>query len=123
MHPPFRLLLSFRQRKLRSFHERFSDIQAPAMKPSDPKSNPNFARLAFLTRALAAGGASLAAGLRLDAADLQDPGVDYLKQIEENERQSRSKDAKATIGIGDKLKITKVETFLVKPRWLFLKIH
>src|SRR5215475_8837814 len=23
----------------------------------------------------------------------------------------------------DKLKITKVETFLVKPRWLFLKIH
>ena len=27
------------------------------------------------------------------------------------------------IGIGDKLKITKVETFFVKPRWLFLKIH
>ena len=27
------------------------------------------------------------------------------------------------IGLGDKLKITKVETFLVKPRWLFLKIH
>jgi galactonate dehydratase len=93
------------------------------MKPSDPKSNPNLARRAFLARALVAGSASLAGGLRLDAADLQDPGVDYLKQIEENERQSRSKDAKATIGIGDKLKITKVETFLVKPRWLFLKIH
>ena len=27
------------------------------------------------------------------------------------------------IGLGDKLKITKVETILVKPRWLFLKIH
>ena len=27
------------------------------------------------------------------------------------------------IGVGDKLKITKVETFMVKPRWLFLKIH
>jgi galactonate dehydratase len=26
-------------------------------------------------------------------------------------------------GIGDKLKITKVETIFVKPRWLFLKIH
>ncbi|MSU34298.1 MAG: galactonate dehydratase [Pedosphaera sp.] len=27
------------------------------------------------------------------------------------------------IGLGDKLKITKVETIFVKPRWLFLKIH
>ena len=52
-----------------------------------------------------------------------DAGEDYLKEIEENERKSRSKDAKPMIGIGDKLKITKVEPFLVKPRWLFLKIH
>ncbi|MEK7675692.1 MAG: galactonate dehydratase [Verrucomicrobiota bacterium] len=27
------------------------------------------------------------------------------------------------VGIGDKLKITKVETQLIKPRWLFLKVH
>ena len=93
------------------------------MKPSDSK---HFARRAFLARTLAAvGSASMAAGLRSNAADapLADPGVDYLKEIEENERKARSKDGKATIGIGDKLKITKVETFLVKPRWLFLKIH
>jgi galactonate dehydratase len=93
------------------------------MKPSDSK---HFARRAFLARTLAAvGSASMAAGLRSNAADapLADPGVDYLKEIEENERKARSKDGKATIGIGDKLRITKVETFLVKPRWLFLKIH
>jgi len=29
----------------------------------------------------------------------------------------------APIAERDKLRITKVETFLVKPRWLFLKIH
>ncbi|MBI4327868.1 MAG: galactonate dehydratase [Chloroflexi bacterium] len=27
------------------------------------------------------------------------------------------------VGVGDKLKITKVETQLIKPRWLFLKVH
>src|SRR5215472_10603337 len=27
------------------------------------------------------------------------------------------------IGRKDQLKITKLETFLVKPRWLFLKVH
>jgi len=31
--------------------------------------------------------------------------------------------AKAAVGPKDKIKITKVETFLVRPRWLFLKIH
>ena len=31
--------------------------------------------------------------------------------------------ARAAIGPKDKLKITKLETFLVRPRWLFLKIH
>ena len=67
-------------------------------------------RRAFLGKAIAAAGASTAATLKLTAADPDDA---YLKEVEANERQSRSKDAKPMIGIGDKLKITKVETFLV----------
>jgi galactonate dehydratase len=64
------------------------------------------------------GGWSLAA-----AEPASDKGAAYLREVAENERVARSKDARATIGIGDKLKITKVETIFVKPRWLFLKIH
>src|SRR6266516_4281364 len=79
------------------------------------------ARRSFLSKAIA--GATAAGAFRLRGAEPADAGADYLKELEENERKNRSKDAKATIGIGDKLKITKVETFLVKPRWLFLKIH
>ena len=64
------------------------------------------------------GGWSLAA-----AEPATDKGAAYLREVAENERLARGKDARATIGIGDKLKITKVETIFVKPRWLFLKIH
>src|SRR4030095_12240775 len=83
-------------------------------------------RRSFLTKALGAAGASTVGALHLAAADAPTKsatGDDYLKEVEENERRARSKDAKPMIGVGDKLKITKVETFLVKPRWLFLKIH
>src|SRR5437879_12533067 len=82
-------------------------------------------RRSFLTKAIGAAGAAGAA-LRLAAADPpppRDSGADYLKELEENERKIRGKDAKPMIGLGDKLKITKVETIFVKPRWLFLKIH
>src|SRR6266581_1063404 len=82
-------------------------------------------RRSFLTKAIGVAGAS-AAVLRLAAADPpppRDSGADYLKELEENERKVRSNDAKPMIGIGDKLKITKVETQLIKPRWLFLKVH
>src|SRR4029078_5592362 len=71
-------------------------------------------RRSFFTKTLGIAGASAAGALGLRAAD---PGDDYLKEVEENERKARSKDSKATIGIGDKLKITKVETIFVKPRW------
>ena len=105
------------------------------MKPPSPHfpANANSCpldRRAFLGKAVAVAaagaGAATAASLRLGAAET--PGrlgiaEDYLKEIEENERKLRGKDAKPMIGIGDKLKITRVETFLVKPRWLFLKIH
>src|SRR5437762_1964419 len=96
---------------------------APAgMKPNNPFLNRSLARRAFLTKAMGAAGS--AATLRLNAAEPPtDSGADYLKELEENERKIRSKDAKPMIGLGDKLKITKVETIFVKPRWLFLKIH
>src|SRR5262245_58023159 len=83
-------------------------------------------RRSFLGKAIAVAGASTAAALKVGAAEppaKSNTGEDYLKDLEENERRIRSKDAHPTIGVGDKLKITKVETFLVKPRWLFLKIH
>jgi len=84
------------------------------------------ARRAFL-KTVGVAGASAASYLGLAAG--QTPpvagakGAQYLREVEENERLARSKDARPMIGIGDKLKIIKVETFLVKPRWLFLKIH
>lgn len=77
-------------------------------------------RRAFLAQA-----AGAAAAWRLAAADRpsRDAGADFLKESEDRERQLRNQDAVATVGVGDKLKITKVETIFVKPRWLFLKIH
>src|SRR5437588_5364580 len=92
------------------------------MNANNPFLNRSIARRAFLAKAMGAAGS--AAALHLKAAEPPtDSGADYLKELEENERKSRSKDARTTIGIGDKLKITKVETFMVKPRWLFLKVH
>jgi galactonate dehydratase len=93
------------------------------MKPIRSFSTRPLDRRSFLTKAI--GAATFAASSSgLSAADAPDDrGARYLKEVEENERLSRSKDAKPMIGIGDKLKVTKLETFLVKPRWLFLKIH
>jgi len=36
---------------------------------------------------------------------------------------AQNADKATPIAPKDKLKITKLETFLVKPRWLFLKVH
>ena len=44
-----------------------------------------------------------------------------LYQVEEARAQEIKRNA--PISPKDKIKITKLETFLVKPRWLFLKIH
>jgi galactonate dehydratase len=46
-----------------------------------------------------------------------------LAALAEAEAIAREKDADAPIPRKDAMKITKLETFLVKPRWLFLKIH
>ena len=81
-------------------------------------------RRSFLTKAIGAAGVSAAGYLNLPAAEPPpDKGADFLKEAAESERVARSKDAQPMIGVGDKLKITKVETIFVKPRWLFLKIH
>ena len=39
-----------------------------------------------------------------------------------SERETAAKNS-SPVSPKDNLKITKLETFLVKPRWLFLKIH
>ena len=84
-------------------------------------------RRAFLTRAIGAAGLSAAAPLNLMAAEAppknDDKGASFLREAQERERTVRNQDAKPLVGVGDKLKVTKLETFLVKPRWLFLKIH
>jgi galactonate dehydratase len=85
------------------------------------KANSNFDRRSFLTRAFGVAGAAATAPLALTAAE--DRGARFLREAAENERLARSKDGKPVIATGDKLKVTKLETFLVKPRWLFLKIH
>ena len=96
------------------------------MKSTSPSFHAPLDRRSFLTKAIGAAGVSAAGAWRLTAAEpppQRDPGAAYLKEVEENERLARSKDARPMIGVGDKLKITKVETIFVKPRWLFLKIH
>src|SRR5580765_2568609 len=106
----FRLPVSRGLRTIPPFRES-AIIDLSAMKANNPFLNRSLARRAFLAKAMGAAGS--AAALHLKAAEPPtDSGADYLKELEENERKSRSKDAKATIGIGDKLKITKVETFM-----------
>ncbi len=48
-------------------------------------------------------------------------GLGALEAVESQAEQQASKEA--PVSPKDNLKITKLETFLVKPRWLFLKIH
>ena len=80
-------------------------------------------RRSFLTKTIGAAGVSATGCLKLAAADPpSDKGADFLREVAENERVARSKDAKPTIGLGDKLK-HQSRNHLVKPRWLFLKIH
>src|SRR5215813_5340297 len=43
--------------------------------------------------------------------------------LAEAEAATRDKEGDAPVPRKDAMKITKLETFLVKPRWLFLKVH
>ncbi len=84
-------------------------------------------RRAFLARTLGFAGASAAGYLQLCAAESApiagSGGQAGLKGVAAPNYLPQSKDAQPAIGAGDKLKITKVQTQLIKPRWLFLKIH
>jgi galactonate dehydratase len=94
----------------------------PAATPTDPTPAPApTSRRTFLAGTVGLAGAAAAVGLsRLSdgpaaAQDKPAKKADYApaKQVS----------GKARVGLGDKVKITKVETFPVKPRWLFLKVH
>ena len=70
-------------------------------------------RRSFLYSMLgAAGGSATMYSLLSDASG----------QPNEDLEQGRKR-AEALVGSGEKLTITKLETFVVKPRWLFLKVH
>ena len=96
------------------------------MKQNRAGLNKTLNRRSFLATTIGIAGASSVTYAHLTAAEATkagDKGAQFLKEVEANERLARSKDIEPMIGMGDRLKITKVETFLVKPRWLFLKIH
>ena len=82
------------------------------MKPTKPSS---LRRRSFLQHFVVGGVAAAAAGRALGAeppAAVADPYTNSVPRIQGRPPRFKSK-----------LRITKLETFLVKPRWLFLKIH
>ena len=88
-------------------------------------SHPPLDRRAFLAKALGAAGLSASPCALLAADATAKPGAD----ADDSSKKAGStpvtggQRAQPMVGIGDKLKITKVETQLIKPRWLFLKVH
>lgn len=50
-------------------------------------------------------------------------GIGSLLALDAAMAQNQTQQKNAPIQAKDKLKITRLETFLVKPRWMFLKIH
>jgi galactonate dehydratase len=97
------------------------------MKSSRPFSNVSLDRRSFLSKTIGVAGLSATAPFNLLAAEAvlkrDDGGAGFLSETQERERAIRSQDAKPMVGVGDKLKVTKLETIFVKPRWLFLKVH
>jgi len=97
------------------------------MKRTNASPNPALDRRAFLGRTLGLAGAAAAGSLTLRAAEsaarAEERGSDTPKKVAAADSRPKSKDAQPMVGAGDKLKITKIETQLIKPRWLFLKIY
>src|SRR4029079_2912048 len=60
------------------------------------------------------------AGLSLQNGAAQQP---YQSQPDPGEASKGRERAAQLTGAGDKMKITRLETIMVKPRWLFLKVH
>ncbi len=86
------------------------------MPPIRPASTRRLDRRAFLASAIGVAGASAGALLTAAGEDRAD------SSNEPSATAPRTKAATPAIGVGDKLKITKVETQLIRPRWLFLRI-
>jgi galactonate dehydratase len=82
-----------------------------------PNSGRRVPRRAFLTSAMGVAGASAAALAKLSGAE------PYGTVVDQVDRSAQRKQPVPAVGVGDKLKITKVETQLIKPRWLFLRVH
>jgi galactonate dehydratase len=93
-----------------------------AMKRTKPPLSLALDRRAFLVRTLGLAGASATSCLALNAAETART-ADSSSPDAPSQGSLQSKPAGPAIDAGDKLKITKVETQLIKPRWLFLKIH
>src|SRR5438093_3026543 len=78
-------------------------------------------RRSFLVRTLGMAGASAAGSLALRAAE---PAANSAERAPyEAPKPAPNRKATPIIDGRDDLRITKVETRLIKPRWLFLKIH
>jgi galactonate dehydratase len=74
----------------------------------------------FFLQSLLGASAGAVAGVSLQNSAAQQP---YQSQPDPGEaRKGRERAAQLT-GAGDKMKITRLETIMVKPRWLFLKVH
>jgi galactonate dehydratase len=84
-----------------------------------PTPSANRSRRLFLQSLLGAS-AGAVAGFALQNTSAQQP---YTSRPDPGEaRKGRERAAQLT-GAGDKMKITRLETIMVKPRWLFLKVH
>ena len=73
-------------------------------------------RRSFFMTLLGAAGGSAALYSLLPGQQPGQPESRYLEKQLEGRREPM-------LGTGDKLRITRLETFLVQPRWLFLKVH
>jgi galactonate dehydratase len=83
------------------------------LRPSLPR------RRSFLLSLLGGAGGT-AAGYALSSARAQVPDT---PPPDPGERHQGRERAEQLIGAGGKMRITRLETMMVKPRWLFLKVH
>ena len=74
----------------------------------------------FFLQSLVGASAGAVAGLSLQNGAAQQP---YQSQPDPGEASKGRERAAQLTGAGDKMKITRLETIMVKPRWLFLKVH
>src|SRR5262245_50239731 len=85
----------------------------------DRPRTPSTRRRSFLLSLLGGVGGA-AAGYALSSAQTPRPDATI---PDPGERAAGRERAAQLLGAGDPMRITRLETFLVKPRWLFLKVH